>query len=307
MDQLCKLFVGGLNVETTKDGLQAHFEQYGTLTDCVVVMNEQLQRSRCFGFVTYSASEEADAAMAARPHVVDGRNVELKRAVARDDAGKPEALAKVKKVFVGGLKEDIEDEDLTEYFGKFGVVEKVEIITDKDTGKKRGFGFVHFDDNDSADKAVVLKFHTIKGHKVEVKKALTRQEMQAATRGGRGGRGMPRGMGRNQNGYGGGRGGYNSYGGGYGYGSTDGGYGGGYGSGGYAGGYGGYGAGYGDQSGGYGGGNGYSDFGSSYTQQPSGYGPMKGSPGGYASRGTAAPYPRGGGGGYPRGAYGAPY
>lgn len=308
MDQLCKLFVGGLNVETTKDGLQAHFEQYGTLTDCVVVMNEQLQRSRCFGFVTYSSSEEADAAMAARPHVVDGRNVELKRAVARDDAGKPEALAKVKKVFVGGLKEDIEDEDLTEYFGKFGVVEKVEIITDKDTGKKRGFGFVHFDDNDSADKAVVLKFHTIKGHKVEVKKALTRQEMQAAGRGGRGGRGMPRGMGRNQNGYGGGRGGYNSYGGGYGYGSSDGGYGGGYGSGGYAGGYGGYGAGYGDQSGGYGGGNGYSDFGSGYSQQPSGYGPMKGGPGGYASRGAAAaPYPRGGGGAYPRGAYGAPY
>lgn len=301
-------------METTKDGLQAHFEQFGTLTDCVVVMNEQMQRSRCFGFVTYSASEEADAAMAARPHVIDGRNVELKRAVARDDAGKPEAVAKVKKVFVGGLKEDIEDQDLLDFFGDFGVIEKVEIITDKDTGKKRGFGFVHFEDHDSADKAVVLKFHTIKGHKVEVKKALTRQEMQAAGRGGRGGRGggMQRGMGRNQNGYGGGRGGgYNSYGGGYGYGSNDGGYGGGYGGGGYGGGYGGYGGGYGDQSGGYGGGNGYSDFGSSYTQQPSGYGPMKGAGGGGygAGRGGGAPYPRGGGGGYPRGAYGggAPY
>ncbi|XP_028816692.1 heterogeneous nuclear ribonucleoprotein A0-like [Denticeps clupeoides] len=312
-NQLCKLFVGGLNVDTTKDGLRVHFEQYGTLTDCVVVMNDHLQRSRCFGFVTYSTAEEADAAMAARPHVVDGKNVELKRAVARDDAGKPEALAKVKKIFVGGLKEDIEDQDLTEYFAPFGVVEKVEIITDKDTGKKRGFGFVHFDDHDSADKAVVLKFHTIKGHKVEVKKALTRQEMQAASRGSRGGRGG-RGMGRNQNGYGGGRGGYNSYGGGYGggYGSSDGGYGGGYGGGGYTGGYGGgYGGGYADQSGGYGGGNGYSDFGSGYAQQSSGYGPMKGGGGGggYPGR-SSAPYPRGGGGGgggYPRGGYGGPY
>ncbi|KAI1884998.1 hypothetical protein AGOR_G00215660 [Albula goreensis] len=303
-NQLCKLFVGGLNVQTTNDGLRQHFEQYGTLTDCVVVQNQQLQRSRCFGFVTYSTAEEADAAMAARPHVVDGNNVEVKRAVAREDAGKPEALAKVKKIFIGGLKDDVEDEHLHEYFSQFGAIEKAEVISDKQTGKKRGFGFVYFEDNDSADKAVVLKFHTINGHKVEVKKALTKQEMQAA--GGRGGRGRGgRGMGRSQNGYGGGRGGYNSYGGGYGggYGGNDGGYGGGYGSGGgYGGSYGGsggYGGGYGD---GYGGGNGYSDFGSGYGQQSSGYGPMKGGSS-YSGR-SSAPYSRGGGGGYSRGGYG---
>uniref|UniRef100_A0A668ACJ0 RRM domain-containing protein n=1 Tax=Myripristis murdjan TaxID=586833 RepID=A0A668ACJ0_9TELE len=169
-DQLCKLFVGGLNVDTDDDGLRKHFEQYGKLTDCVVVVNKQLQRSRCFGFVTYSTPEEADAAMAARPHVVDGSNVELKRAVAREDANKPEALAKVKKIFVGGLKDDIEEEHMTEYFSQFGEIEKAEVISEKETGKKRGFGFVHFTDNDSADKAVVMKFHTVKGHKVEVKK-----------------------------------------------------------------------------------------------------------------------------------------
>ncbi|XP_016108658.1 heterogeneous nuclear ribonucleoprotein A0-like [Sinocyclocheilus grahami] len=268
-NQLCKLFVGGLNVQTTDDGLRNHFEQYGSLTDCVVVQNQQLKRSRCFGFVTYSSPEEADSAMAARPHVLDGNNVELKRAVAREDAGRPEALAKVKKIFIGGLKDDIEEDHLRDCFSQFGAVEKAEVITDKETGKKRGFGFVYFEDNDSADKAVVLKYHVINGHKVEVKKALTKQEMQAAgSRGGRGGRGG-RGMGRMQNGYGGrGGGGYGNYGGGYG--SNDG-YGGGYG-GGYAGGYGG---GYGDQMEGYGGGNGYSDFGSGYGQQSSGYGPMK--------------------------------
>ncbi|XP_016429401.1 heterogeneous nuclear ribonucleoprotein A0a isoform X2 [Sinocyclocheilus rhinocerous] len=265
-NQLCKLFVGGLNVQTTDDGLRNHFEQYGTLTDCVVVQNQQLKRSRCFGFVTYSSPEEADSAMAARPHVLDGNNVELKRAVAREDAGRPEALAKVKKIFIGGLKDDIEEDHLRDCFSQFGAVEKAEVITDKETGKKRGFGFVYFEDNDSADKAVVLKYHVINGHKVEVKKALTKQEMQAAgSRGGRGGRGG-RGMGRMQNGYGGRGGGYGNYGGGGGYGSNDG----------YGGGYsGGYGGGYGDQMEGYGGGNGYSDFGSGYGQQSSGYGPMK--------------------------------
>ncbi|XP_010897413.1 heterogeneous nuclear ribonucleoprotein A0 [Esox lucius] len=296
-NQLCKLFVGGLNVETTDDGLRQHFEQYGQLTDCVVVQNQQLQRSRCFGFVTYSSAEEADAAMAARPHVVDGTNVELKRAVAREDAGRPEALAKVKKIFIGGLKDDIEDEHLNEYFSQFGAIEKAEVISDKQTLKKRGFGFVYFEDNDSADKAVVLKFHNINGHKVEVKKALTKQEMQSA--GGRGGRGRGgRGMRGSQNGYDGGRGGgYGSYGGGYG--GNDGGYGG-YGNGGGYGNQGGYAGGYGDQMGGSYGGNGYNDFGEDYGQQSSGYGAMKGA--NYSGR-SAAPYSRGGAGGYGRGGY----
>ncbi|MEQ2248242.1 hypothetical protein ILYODFUR_017297 [Ilyodon furcidens] len=297
-DQLCKLFVGGLNVDTDDDGLRKHFEQYGTLTDCVVVVNKQLQRSRCFGFVTYSSPEEADAAMAARPHTVDGNAVEVKRAVAREDANKPEALAKVKKIFIGGLKDDIEEQHLTDYFSQYGQVEKSEVISEKETGKKRGFGFVYFTDHDSADKAVVVKFHTVNGHKVEVKKALTKQEMQAASRNTMAPRGRPgRGMRGNQNGYGG-----RDYGGSYNYGNG----GGGYNCGGY-GGYGGpYGGGYGDQGSGYGGGNGYNDFGSGYGQQSSGYGPMKGPP--FGAQRSAAPYTRGGGGGggggYPRGGYG---
>lgn len=42
------------------------------------------KRSRGFGFVTYSSVQEVDAAMSARPHKVDGRVVEPKRAVSRE-------------------------------------------------------------------------------------------------------------------------------------------------------------------------------------------------------------------------------
>ncbi|XP_025063648.1 heterogeneous nuclear ribonucleoprotein A0, partial [Alligator sinensis] len=123
-------------------GLREHFAAYGTLTDCVVVLNPQTKRSRCFGFVTYSAVEEADAAMAASPHAVDGNAVELKRAVSREDSAKPGAHAKVKKLFVGGLKGDVGEGDLVQHFSQFGPVEKAEIIADKQSGKKRGFGFI---------------------------------------------------------------------------------------------------------------------------------------------------------------------
>ncbi|XP_077387441.1 heterogeneous nuclear ribonucleoprotein A0-like [Festucalex cinctus] len=305
-----KLFVGGLNVETTDEGLRCHFEQFGALKDCAVVMNQMLGRSRCFGFITYSTAEEADAAMASKPHVVDGRSVELKWAVAREEASNSDASSNVKKIFVGGVKDHLEAENLSDYFSQYGPVEKAEIITDKLTGRKRGFGFVFFENSDSATKAAQTKFHTISGTKVEVKKAMSKLEMAGGGGGGGGvgGRGGGRGRGRAMSSYGGGRGG------GYGSGGYGGGYGsgGGYGAGGYGGGGGGgYGGGdYG--AGGYGGGGGYEeynsgmgggysngDFGEGYGQQQSSYGAMKG--GNYSSFRSQAPYSRGGysrGGGY---------
>uniref|UniRef100_A0A8C7B7Z3 Heterogeneous nuclear ribonucleoprotein A0 n=1 Tax=Neovison vison TaxID=452646 RepID=A0A8C7B7Z3_NEOVI len=299
--QLCKLFIGGLNVQTSESGLRGHFEAFGTLTDCVVVVNPQTKRSRCFGFVTYSNVEEADAAMAASPHAVDGNTVELKRAVSREDSARPGAHAKVKKLFVGGLKGDVAEGDLIEHFSQFGTVEKAEIIADKQSGKKRGFGFVYFQNHDAADKAAVVKFHPIQGHRVEVKKAVPKEDIHSggggggsrSSRGGRGGRG--RGGGRDQNGLSKGGGcGYNSYGG----------YGGGGGGGG--GGYNAYGGGGGGSS--YGGsdyGNGFGGFGS-YSQHQSSYGPMKGGGGGggggssWGGRSNSGPYRGGygGGGGY---------
>ena len=50
----------------------------------VVMRDPNTKRSRGFGFVTYATVEEVDAAMNARPHKVDGRVVEPKRAVSRE-------------------------------------------------------------------------------------------------------------------------------------------------------------------------------------------------------------------------------
>ncbi|XP_034508003.1 heterogeneous nuclear ribonucleoprotein A3 homolog 1-like, partial [Ailuropoda melanoleuca] len=188
-EQLRKLFIGGLSFETTDESLKEHFEQWGTLTDCVVMRDPQTKRSRGFGFVTYSCVEEVDASMAARPHKVDGRIVEPKRAVSREDSARPGAHLTVKKIFVGGIKEDTEEFHLRDYFEEYGKIETIEVMEDRQSGKKRGFAFVTFDDHDTVDKIVVQKYHTINGHNCEVKKALSKQEMQTAgaPRGGRGG------------------------------------------------------------------------------------------------------------------------
>uniref|UniRef100_A0A8C3QEK3 RRM domain-containing protein n=1 Tax=Cyanoderma ruficeps TaxID=181631 RepID=A0A8C3QEK3_9PASS len=199
-EQLRKLFIGGLSFETTDESLRSHFEQWGTLTDCVVMRDPNTKRSRGFGFVTYSSVEEVDAAMNARPHKVDGRVVEPKRAVSREDSQRPGAHLTVKKIFVGGIKEDTEEHHLREYFGQYGKIEVIEIMTDRGSGKKRGFAFVTFDDHDSVDKIVIQKYHTVNGHNCEVRKALSKQEMASASAGQRGRSGSGN--------FGGGRGGF---------------------------------------------------------------------------------------------------
>ncbi|KAK7795230.1 hypothetical protein U0070_020347, partial [Myodes glareolus] len=215
-EQLRKLLIGGLRFETTDDSLREHFEKWGTLTDCVVMRNPQTKCSRGFGFVTYSCVEEVDAAMCALPHKVDGHVVESKRAISREDSVKPGAHLTVKRIFVGGIKEDTEEYNLRDYFEKCGKIETIEVMEDRQSGKKRGFVFVTFDDHDTVDKI---------GHNCEVKKALSKQERQAAEsqRGCGGGSGNFMGCGGNFGGGGGnfgrggnfgGRGGYSGGGGG---------------------------------------------------------------------------------------------
>ncbi|MDQ5889612.1 MAG: hypothetical protein QG609_105 [Patescibacteria group bacterium] len=59
-----------------------------------------------------------------------------------------------KKLYVGGLPYSTTDSELTDTFSQFGAVASAVIITDKFSGRSKGFGFVEFENDADADKAV---------------------------------------------------------------------------------------------------------------------------------------------------------
>lgn len=183
-EQVRKIFVGGLNYRTTEESLRNHFAQCGKILDCIV-MFDQSGRSRGFGFVTFMSSAVVDKVMNQRPHMIDGREVDVKRATPKErhdgyEEQNPKATyyqqyqkASVKKIFIGAIREGIDEDDLRSYFSAYGNVVDCIIMRDSDR-RLRGFGFLEFDDCDPVDKVVLERHHVIKGKTVDVKKAVPR-------------------------------------------------------------------------------------------------------------------------------------
>ncbi len=86
-------------------------------------------------------------------------------------------------IFVGNLAFNATDHDLRQLFEPYGVVDKVNIITDRDTGRSRGFGFVEMPDSAAAKAAIQgLNGKELAGRALNVNEAKPREPRPAASR-----------------------------------------------------------------------------------------------------------------------------
>ncbi|XP_031427513.1 heterogeneous nuclear ribonucleoprotein A/B-like isoform X2 [Clupea harengus] len=175
-----KMFVGGLSWDTSKKDLKDYFSKFGEVTDCTIKMDSNTGRSRGFGFVLFKEAASVDKVLLQKEHRLDGRQIDPKKAMAM----KKEP---VKKIFVGGLNPETEEEKIREYFGTFGEIETVELPLDPKSEKRRGFVFITYKDESPVKKVLEKKFHHVNGSKCEVKVAQPKEVYQQQQFGGRGG------------------------------------------------------------------------------------------------------------------------
>lgn len=178
-----KLFIGGLSWESTEDTIYSHFNHFGPVANVALMKDKYTGQPRGFGFVTFQNSADLEKVLT-ETHKIDGRNVDVKKAVPKDKAPstsmadvRPVATSDynsdssdIKKIFVGGLPGSVGDVEFKEYFQTFGIIEDAIVMIDRNTKRSRGFGFVTFQSIEAVEK-VLQKTHLLHGKNVEIKRA----------------------------------------------------------------------------------------------------------------------------------------
>ncbi|MFO0841742.1 MAG: RNA-binding protein [Gemmataceae bacterium] len=108
-----------------------------------------------------------------------------------------------KKLYVGNLPYDVDSSGLEQMFAEFGTVQSAQVITDRDTGRSKGFGFVEMGSDAEAQAAITaMSGKQVGGRSLTVNEAKPKEDRG----GGGGGRGGYGGGGGGRGGYGGGGG-----------------------------------------------------------------------------------------------------
>jgi len=113
----------------------------------------------------------------------------------------------VKNIFVGNLSFNTNEDELRQIFEGYGQVDRVSILTDRDTGRSRGFGFVEMASDEDGEKAIAaLNGSQFGGRTINVNEARPKSDRGGGGGGFGGGGGGGGGRGRgDRNGRGGGR------------------------------------------------------------------------------------------------------
>ncbi|BHF78593.1 DAZ-associated protein 1 [Sparganum proliferum] len=164
-NEIGKLFIGGLSQATNSESLRVYFMQFGELEDAVVMMDNKTGRSRGFGYVKYKDPESVKIALEAKPHILDGKEVDAKQCNVNMKGRNRRSL----KVFVGGIGLDQDVQSLTAFFEKFGHVTDVNLMMDANKQRHRGFAFIGFDDENVVNRLINMHYTTMNNKQVEIK------------------------------------------------------------------------------------------------------------------------------------------
>jgi len=175
-----KIFVGALSQASTTESLNAHFSQHGP-ADGIVMMDKATGRSRGFGFVSFPTAEAVNAVLRTE-QVIDGKTVDCKVCSPK---GEVQVAYKPCRIFVGGLPQTADEIKLRTFFSRYGPVADARVMTDKESNRSRGFGYVTFQTPQACELALANRTSNVIDDKwVEVKRCT--EKMTAGGLGGKG-------------------------------------------------------------------------------------------------------------------------
>ncbi|CAH7672514.1 hypothetical protein BY996DRAFT_4580594 [Phakopsora pachyrhizi] len=184
-----KMFVGGLNWETTEDVLKHYFAQYGSVVHCTIMRDPANGRSRGFAFLTFADPAVVNKVMV-KEHFLDGKLIDPKRAIPRGTAPAPSGVpgspmsdrrpshnqsseSLSNKLFCRGMPENATPQSFRSYWAQFesqARIEEAVLMMERDSNRHRGFGFINLVTNEDADALLKCGPFVMDGHPLDVKR-----------------------------------------------------------------------------------------------------------------------------------------
>jgi ELAV like protein 2/3/4 len=146
------LFINYLPQEITDETLRNMFLPFGDIESCKVMLDLTTGQSRCFGFVKFGTSEQAQfAANAMNGHKLKNKTLVVKPANATNQSsvGTPS-----NNVYIKGIPQVMTTEQLQSLFSPYGTIAECKILLDPVSHFSRGMGFVRFNSPNEADNSI---------------------------------------------------------------------------------------------------------------------------------------------------------
>jgi len=205
----CKsVYIGNLPFSVTEHDLKSLFQDCGEIDNARCVVDKDTGRSRGYGYVDFIHEASVDRAIAKNGIEIEGRALRIDfgkprtsttapraerggrvGAAPRSDAPPSERPEGCKSIYVGNLAFSVTDDALKSIFQDCGGIESARCVTDRETGRSRGYGYVDFADESALNAAIAKNGLEVGGRPIRVDFSKGKSTAPSAPRTSRGGRG----------------------------------------------------------------------------------------------------------------------
>ncbi|XP_028789976.1 polyadenylate-binding protein 7-like [Neltuma alba] len=167
------LYVGDLHPDVSDGQLFEVFSEFKSLTSVRICRDSSTGKSLCYGYVNFTSPQDATRALEVKNHSkLKGKMIRVMWSH-RDPEARKNGIA---NVFVKNLAEPIDNAGLHELFQNFGKILSSKVVTFED-GKSKGYGFIQFESEDSANAAIEkLNGSTVRDKQIYVGKFVKKSE-----------------------------------------------------------------------------------------------------------------------------------
>lgn len=178
------IFIKNLDKSIDNKALYDTFSAFGNILSCKVATDEKNQ-SKGYGFVHYETQEAAEQSIAkVNGMLLNDKKVYVGPFIRRSEREKGgESEKKFTNVFIKNLDESVTEEQLKQLFSPFGAITRAALMQDEESSKFKGFGFVNYENPESAKRAVEAMHNTtVEGKQIWVGRAQKKAERSSELR-----------------------------------------------------------------------------------------------------------------------------